>query len=197
MLGDVAIHAGRPFFPGDIIRALHEAPGNRLLVTTPVHLRALVEACAADPRLCPPLLAGIVSAGELQAEAFRNFTLHIVLETLPNQPRAYGPQDAPRFGDKRGPYCGRLPNPPWSQSNPVTHLPDIDDGVDEPTGKGTSRAGGGGWFGSGGGFAGTPSEAKLLKGLLGPVLGSTAEDVPDLGVLLVGPMARGAEVSLR
>lgn len=145
----------------------------------------------------PCLLAGIVSAGELQAEAFRNFTLHIVLETLPNQPRAYGPQDAPRFGDKRGPYCGRLPNPPWSQSNPVTHLPDIDDGVDEPTGKGTSRAGGGGWFGSGGGFAGTPSEAKLLKGLLGPVLGSTAEDVPDLGVLLVGPMARGAEVSLR
>jgi phospholipid/cholesterol/gamma-HCH transport system substrate-binding protein len=37
----------------------------------------------------------------------------------------------------------------------------------------------------------------LLKSLLGPALGLTAGDVPDLGVLLVGPMARGAEVSLR
>ena len=34
------------------------------------------------------LTRGIVNAGKLQAEAFRNFTLHIVLETLPNQPRA-------------------------------------------------------------------------------------------------------------
>jgi phospholipid/cholesterol/gamma-HCH transport system substrate-binding protein len=40
-------------------------------------------------------------------------------------------------------------------------------------------------------------EAGLLKALLGPSLGRTADDVPDLGVLLVGPMARGAEVSLR
>ena len=32
---------------------------------------------------------GIVNAGKLQAEAFRGFTLHIVLETLPNQPRGY------------------------------------------------------------------------------------------------------------
>ena len=37
----------------------------------------------------------------------------------------------------------------------------------------------------------------ILKALLGPGLGVGAEDVPDLGVLLVGPMARGAEVSLR
>ncbi len=50
----------------------------------------------------PCLLGGIVGAGKLQAEAFRGFTLHIVLETLPNQPRGYGPQDAPVYGDKRG-----------------------------------------------------------------------------------------------
>ena len=62
LLGEAAVHAGRPFFPQDIVRALHEAPGNRLLVTTPVHLRALVEACAADAGLAPPPLAGIVSA---------------------------------------------------------------------------------------------------------------------------------------
>jgi phospholipid/cholesterol/gamma-HCH transport system substrate-binding protein len=144
----------------------------------------------------PCLLGGIVGAGNLQAEAFRGFTLHIVLETLPNQPRAYGPQDVPVYGDKRGYYCGRLPNPPWSQSNPVTHQPDFVDGVDEPTGKGTSRVGPG-WSGTAAGFAGGRDESALLKALLAPGMGLSADDVPDLGVLLVGPMARGAEVSLR
>ena len=144
----------------------------------------------------PCLLGGIVGAGDLQAEAFRGFTLHIVLETLPNQPRGYGPQDAPVYGDKRGYHCGRLPNPPWSQSNPVTHQPDFVDGVDEPTGKGTSRVGPG-WSGTAAGFVGGREESALLKALLAPGLGVTADDVPDLGVLLVGPMARGAEVSLR
>ena len=41
----------------------------------------------------PCLTGGIVNAGKLQAEAFRNFTLHIVLETLPNQPRGYNQND--------------------------------------------------------------------------------------------------------
>ncbi|CAM3530091.1 MCE family protein [Nocardioides zeicaulis] len=144
----------------------------------------------------PCLLGGIVGAGKLQAEAFRGFTLHIVLETIPNQPRAYGPQDAPVYGDQRGYYCGRLPNPPWSQSNPVTHQPDFVDGIDEPTGKGTSRVGPG-WSGTAAGFAGGRQESELLKALLAPGLGVSTDDVPDLGVLLVGPMARGAEVSLR
>ena len=65
----------------------------------------------------PCLTSGIVNAGKLQAEAFRGFTLHIDLELLPHQPRAYGPQDKPRFGDKRGPYCGTLPNSPYNQKN--------------------------------------------------------------------------------
>lgn len=144
----------------------------------------------------PCLLGGIVGAGKLQAEAFRGFTLHIVLETLPNQPRGYGPQDAPVYGDKRGYHCGTLPSPPWSQSNPLTSQPDFVDGVDEPTGKGTSRVGPG-WSGTAAGFVGGRDEAGLLKSLLAPGLGVSTDDVPDLGVLLVGPMARGAEVSLR
>ncbi len=144
----------------------------------------------------PCLTGGIVNAGKLQAEAFRGFTLHIVLETLPEQPRGYGVRDKPRFGEDRGPSCLRLPNPPWSQSNPVRHQPNMDDGVDEPTGKGTSRTAPG-FYTRGSGFAGSYQESTLLKSLLGPSLGVTADDVPDLGVLLVGPMARGAEVSLR
>ncbi|MGO1002230.1 AMP-binding protein [Lysobacter sp. CA196] len=57
LLGPVAVHANRPFFPGDVARALGDAPTPPLLVTTPVHLRALVESGVE----LPPL-AGIVSA---------------------------------------------------------------------------------------------------------------------------------------
>lgn len=147
----------------------------------------------------PCLLGGIVIAGERQAEAFRGFTLHIVLETLPNQPRAYTPDDAPRIGEDRGPTCLHLPNAPWSQDNPVQRQPDFDDGVDSPLGKGTQRVGAsyapdqpGGY----GGYAGSPEESDLLAELLAPGLGTSADDVSDLGGLLVGPMARGATVSL-
>jgi phospholipid/cholesterol/gamma-HCH transport system substrate-binding protein len=141
------------------------------------------------------LTRGIVKAGARQAEAFRGFTLHIVLETLPHQPRAYGPQDTPRFGEDRGPSCLHLPNPPWSQSNPVRHQPNFNDGIDEPTGKGTSRVTPNRSYRTG--TPGSPAETALLRSLLAPTLGVSDADVPDLGVLLVGPMARGAEVSLR
>ena len=63
-----------------------------------------------------------------------------MLETLPNQPRGYTAADEPRLGEDRGPTCLHLPNPPWTQANPVRRQPDFDDGVDAPTGKGTSRA---------------------------------------------------------
>ena len=140
------------------------------------------------------LTRGIVNAGKLQAEAFRGFTLHIVLETLPNQPRPYNVNDRPHFGEDRGPACLHLPNPPWSQSNPVRHQPDFNDGVDEPTGKGTSRVVPNQYFRT---SVGTAAESDFLRSLLGPALGVPAAYVPDLGLLLVGPMARGAEVSLR
>ena len=149
----------------------------------------------------PCLLGGIVNAGKLQAEAFRGFTLHIVLETLPNQPRAYNEADQPRFGDDRGPSCLHLPNPPWNQANPLKRQPNFDDGVDEPLGKGTMRtgtsyAGSPVQLGGFGGYAGTSEESALLASLLAPGLGTSAADVPDLGGLLVGPMVRGATVSL-
>jgi acyl-coenzyme A synthetase/AMP-(fatty) acid ligase len=57
LLGNIAVHAARPFFPHDVALALADAPRPPLLVTTPVHLRALVEA-----GLALPPLAGIVSA---------------------------------------------------------------------------------------------------------------------------------------
>jgi acyl-coenzyme A synthetase/AMP-(fatty) acid ligase len=38
----LALHAERPFYPGDIAAALDGLPGRRMLVTTPVHLKTLL-----------------------------------------------------------------------------------------------------------------------------------------------------------
>lgn len=57
LIGPAAVHAARPFFPGDVARVLAQTPAPRLLATTPVHLRALVQSGVE----LPPL-GGIVSA---------------------------------------------------------------------------------------------------------------------------------------
>lgn len=57
LLGGFPIHPARPFFPADIVRTLNELDAPRVLVTTPVHLRALIES-----GLSLPPVAAIVSA---------------------------------------------------------------------------------------------------------------------------------------
>ena len=57
LLGGAAVHAGRPLLPSDVAAALEQAQAPRLLVTTPVHLRALLASGVDLPPLC-----GIVSA---------------------------------------------------------------------------------------------------------------------------------------
>lgn len=51
LLGGVGIHAARPLYPADIAAALEDLPAPRILVTTPVHLRALLR----SPQSLPPL----------------------------------------------------------------------------------------------------------------------------------------------
>jgi acyl-coenzyme A synthetase/AMP-(fatty) acid ligase len=77
LLGGAAVHEARPFFPADIARALADASDTRVLVTTPVHLRALVNSGVE----LPPL-AGIVSAtaplpAELASEAEARFACEV------------------------------------------------------------------------------------------------------------------------
>ena len=49
LMGRCAIHCGRPFYPEDVRQALAEVPQPRILVTTPVHLRALAASTAQMP----------------------------------------------------------------------------------------------------------------------------------------------------
>ena len=50
LLSDMAVHAGRPLFPADIAAALAEVPEPRVLVTTPVHMRAIAGSGQVFPR---------------------------------------------------------------------------------------------------------------------------------------------------
>jgi phospholipid/cholesterol/gamma-HCH transport system substrate-binding protein len=147
----------------------------------------------------PCLLDAIVKIAPRQAEAFRGYTLHINLETLPKQPRGFGPQDDAVYGDKRGPLpeelCRRAMNDEWHQGNlpPDFLVPDIVDGVDEPTGKQRPAP----VLDMTSGYAGSEAERGVVNTVAAPVLGMPAASVPDVATLLFGPLARGMEVELR
>jgi acyl-coenzyme A synthetase/AMP-(fatty) acid ligase len=51
LLGGAAFDAGRPFYPADIADALARLPRPRALVTTPVHLKALLQSGVALPQV--------------------------------------------------------------------------------------------------------------------------------------------------
>lgn len=68
-----AIHAGQPFFPADVAVALGETPAPRILVTTPFHLRALLQDAIALPALRAIVTATAPLDAALAAEAERRF----------------------------------------------------------------------------------------------------------------------------
>lgn len=67
LVSDCAISQAAPFYPADIARALHEIPAPRLLVSTPLQLRTLVEA---QPQLPP--MAGVLCATAPLSEELAN-----------------------------------------------------------------------------------------------------------------------------
>ena len=64
-----ALCAGHPFYPADICAALAELPRPRVLVTTPVHLRALLDAGVDVPEIDLVLSATAPLSAELAASA--------------------------------------------------------------------------------------------------------------------------------
>lgn len=78
LVGSCAAWAGRPFYPADIAAALTAVPGPRLLVTTPIHLRTLLDAGVALPPLDLLLSATAPLSRDLaqRAEAATGAPLH-------------------------------------------------------------------------------------------------------------------------
>ena len=67
--GGLALHAGRPFYPADVAAALAEIPGDRVLVTSPVHLRALLNENVRLPQLRLIVCATAPLSPEMAAQA--------------------------------------------------------------------------------------------------------------------------------
>jgi acyl-coenzyme A synthetase/AMP-(fatty) acid ligase len=73
MQGGLALHAGRPFYPADILAELAALPRPRCLVTTPIHLRALLAETTILPQLDFLLCATAPLAPQLAAAAETRF----------------------------------------------------------------------------------------------------------------------------
>jgi acyl-coenzyme A synthetase/AMP-(fatty) acid ligase len=65
LLGGMGIHAAHPLYPADIAAALSDVRAPRVLVSTPVHLRALLEAGVDLPDLAAVVSATAPLAAEL------------------------------------------------------------------------------------------------------------------------------------
>jgi acyl-coenzyme A synthetase/AMP-(fatty) acid ligase len=63
LIGGMAVHSGRPLFPADIAQALEEVPTPRVLVSTPLHLRAMVD----SDQMFPPTNLIISATAPLDA----------------------------------------------------------------------------------------------------------------------------------
>jgi acyl-coenzyme A synthetase/AMP-(fatty) acid ligase len=73
-----AFHPARPLFPADVLAALAAMPEPRVLVTTPVHIRACVHAGVMLPPLAAIVSAAAPLAPELAAEAERRYRTRLV-----------------------------------------------------------------------------------------------------------------------
>ena len=154
----------------------------------------------------PCLLGGIVNAGKLRGRGVPGLhPAHRARDAAQPAARLHRRPTSRVLGEDRGPTCLHLPNPPWNQSNPVRRQPDFDDGVDTPTGKGTDRVGTS--YGAPPEVPAPARRLRRLRRLAGGVRPARPRcsprpsappptEVPDLGDLLLGPMVRGATVSI-
>jgi hypothetical protein len=144
----------------------------------------------------PCLARGLDASNELIGNSFGGLQpgLHITLEFTEDQDGYVPEQDEPQYKDKRGPRCYGLPDP----ETPAADI-NFQDGYRDELGPDTTQDGSGD-----SGAANDPAAAlaspagqrAVMGAVLGPVLGVSPDDVPDLAYLLFGPMARGTEVGL-
>jgi virulence factor Mce-like protein len=165
--------------------------------------RPTLEVLARYSPIYPCLTEGLAGWLPRIREAFNGNGLHITLEVVP-QRDAYRPGEEPEFNERRGPDCEGLPAPRNTQQRPYEGQVG-DDGSRGPDayvlspvasfspvpGALASTAG------PTSGLAGTAAEQQVVGALNAPGLGVQADQVPAIGTLLFGPLARGTQVRQR
>lgn len=184
----------------DVTRIFLARHGDQLIrfgeVTRPV-----LELLAAYAPEYPCLMRGLVALQPRVEDVFRNGRMHITLEVTRDN-GAYQPgRDDPVYGARSGPDCRELPNP----SPPAPEV-QVEDGYDHggsrpgpvklpvgvPPANGSTAAGSAPAMG----YAGTTEEQDLIRPIIGAATNTLPVEVPDIAVLLWGPLLRGAVVNL-
>jgi acyl-coenzyme A synthetase/AMP-(fatty) acid ligase len=78
LVGGMAVHASRPLFPADIAAALADVPEPRVLVSTPVHLRSIVD----SEQVFPPVAAVVCATAPLDAALAQAIELKLGAQLL-------------------------------------------------------------------------------------------------------------------
>ena len=185
----------------DSTRLFLERHGDQLIQLGDVS-RPVLELLAVYAPEYPCVFAGL-RAGQPRAEAvFDGGRMHITLEITRDNGKYQPGRDEPVYGARNGPLCWGLPdNPPI----PAPEFP-INDGYDYGADRpGPARlpvgipgtAPGAPVTGPSMGSAGTSEEQNLLRPLIGAATGVPPVEVPDIAVILWGPLLRGAVVNAK
>jgi phospholipid/cholesterol/gamma-HCH transport system substrate-binding protein len=157
--------------------------------------RPVLELLATYAPEYPCLVHGLVALQPSVEKVFAGGRMHITLEVTRDNGKYLPGRDEPVYGAKDGPNCRGLPGPPV----PAPGVP-IDDGYDYGADRSSPKLPVGTPIGAPApnpamGYAGTGEERDLVKPLLGAVTGTPPAEVPDIAVLLWGPLLRGAVVN--
>jgi phospholipid/cholesterol/gamma-HCH transport system substrate-binding protein len=167
---------------GQTTRELLERYGDGIIRLGQV-TRPVLELLAAYSPEYPCLFQGVVALQPRAEEVFATGRMHITLEIVKDQGK-YVPGDEPVYGAHDGPACRGLPSPPIP--NPAN---DVTDGYHD---------GGAAGFAARVpmGYAGTAEESKVVKPIVAAATGVRVDQVPDVAVLLWGPLLRGTVVDV-
>ncbi len=156
----------------------------------------------------PCLAKGLVAQEKVAGQAFGGLQpgLHITVEFIKDQ-GGYQPGDEPVYGEDGPPTCRGLP--PNAPERPFPADIEVTDGYCDEAEKAPGIQNG--CHGSSSPAAARASatrdpaqalaaprdlDRRAVGAVAGPVLGVAPSDVPDLAILLFGPVARGTAVSL-
>ncbi|GAA4713203.1 MCE family protein [Phytohabitans rumicis] len=176
----------------DSTRLFLEEHGDQLIRVGDVS-RPVLELLATYAPEYPCLMRGLVALQPRVEDSFSGGKFHITLEITKDGGKYEQGRDDPVYGAGNGPQCYGLPNP----AVPAPEHP-INDGYDY----GADRSGVTLPVGLPSpaapvdmGTAGTTEERELVKPIVGAVTGLLPVEVPDIAVLLWGPLLRGAVVN--
>jgi phospholipid/cholesterol/gamma-HCH transport system substrate-binding protein len=164
--------------------------------------RPVLELLATYAPEYPCLMRGLVALQPRVEEVFRNGRMHITLEVTRDNGAYQSGRDDPVYGARTGPQCRELPHP----SPPAPEVR-VNDGYDHagsrpgpvklPVGIPPAAASGPATGSAPAmGYAGTAEEQDLIKPIIGAATNTLPVEVPDIAVLLWGPLLRGAVLNL-